>query len=49
MDTIKIGLFGLGVVGRGGGTHTRDEWVDTADLARGAEYALRIVLGSFAG
>ena len=39
----------LGVVGRGGGTHTRDEWVDTADLARGAEYALMIVLGSFAG
>lgn len=37
----------LGVVGRGGGTHTRDEWIDTADLERGALYCMKIVLSSF--
>ena len=37
----------LGVVVKGGGTHTREEWVDTASLIQGAEYCLAVVLTSF--
>ncbi len=37
----------LGVVVSGGGTHTREEWVDTSSLIQGAEFCLSVVLSSF--
>ena len=37
----------LGVQGRGGGTHTREEWIQKEDLLTGALYCGAVVLGSF--
>ncbi len=37
----------LGVITSGGGTHTREEWLDTEGLETGALFCLRMVLSSF--